>query len=548
LRPLSYGGHELDIDESLGAAVEAVRRGEELRLSGLRISAKAMTEIREAAPKVEGKTQFPAVHFSDVIFEGGVHFSSARFTGEASFARCTFEGAALFQWASFEGGADFTGSAFTFWAAFGFSSFRGSIVHFAGARFDFEAAFHDTVFEDWAWFKHARFERQANFNRARFVDGDFREAVFDGDALFAGATCTGSATFADATFHSDMHGILRAAEDISFEGTTFVRPVEVAIGAERLSLARAWFPEGGQLTIHGPTEVVLDHARFGRPFVLTGAKSQDLDSHGQARLVSMRWADVRNLVLADVDLRGCRFVKAHNLNGLRLEGDICIESAPDTRLVRLSRLWTRRQVLAEEHQWRRYRPGWRGRRTGWYPQSCRPPQWLVSRHMPRTLGIQYVGRSELDKPLPASYVANIYRDLRKGREAVGDEPGAADFFYGEMEMRRFDHERPWSERAALFLYWLVSGYALRATRALAALAVTVVGFALLLWWIGFDPRPGFARSLLFSAESTSNLFRTPRTPNFQLTAWGEAMQIPLRLLGPLFFGLALLSVRGRVKR
>jgi hypothetical protein len=30
----------------------------------------------------------------------------------------------------------------------------------------------------------------------------------------------------------------------------------------------------------------------------------------------------------------------------------------------------------------------------------------------------------------------LYRALRKGREDAKDEPGAADFHYGEMEMRR----------------------------------------------------------------------------------------------------------------
>jgi hypothetical protein len=43
-----------------------------------------------------------------------------------------------------------------------------------------------------------------------------------------------------------------------------------------------------------------------------------------------------------------------------------------------------------------------------------------------------------------------------------------------------------------------------------------------------------------------SLFRVPATP--ELTAAGEAIQRPLRLLGPLFFGLALLSLRARVKR
>jgi hypothetical protein len=38
--------------------------------------------------------------------------------------------------------------------------------------------------------------------------------------------------------------------------------------------------------------------------------------------------------------------------------------------------------------------------------------------------------------LEPGQIAGLYRALRKGREDVKDEPGAADFYYGEMEMRR----------------------------------------------------------------------------------------------------------------
>jgi hypothetical protein len=117
-----------------------------------------------------------------------------------------------------------------------------------------------------------------------------------------------------------------------------------------------------------------------------------------------------------------------------------------------------------------------------------------------------------------------------------------------MEMRRHDARAGRAERPTLWLYWLVSGYGLRGIRALVALLATILVFALLFWWVGFTPRPHFTRALLFSAESTSSLFRVPETPNTALTELGEALQIVLRLLGPLFFGLALLSLRGRVKR
>jgi hypothetical protein len=58
-------------------------------------------------------------------------------------------------------------------------------------------------------------------------------------------------------------------------------------------------------------------------------------------------------------------------------------------------------------------------------------------------------------------IAGIYRQLRKSREDSKDEPGANDFYYGEMEMRR--RSGPLAERSILRLYWLVSRYGLRAS-------------------------------------------------------------------------------------
>ena len=102
-----------------------------------------------------------------------------------------------------------------------------------------------------------------------------------------------------------------------------------------------------------------------------------------------------------------------------------------------------------------------------------------------------------------------------------------------------------SERAILFLYWLVSGYGLRASRALAALAVTVVVFAFLFDAWGFVRDEGYGGALLFSLESTTSLLRGTA---HDLTTAGEVFWVVLRLLGPVFFGLVLLSLRGRVKR
>ena len=148
-------------------------------------------------------------------------------------------------------------------------------------------------------------------------------------------------------------------------------------------------------------------------------------------------------------------------------------------------------------------------------------------------------------------ISALYRDLRKSLEDSKDEPGAADFYYGEMEMRRLDPESPWAERRILDAYRIVSGYGLRASRAFISLVVTILLFAFLfnathafVCGAGSCGKP-YIESVLFSTESTTSLLRAPEQ---SLTHVGEALAIALRLVGPLFFGLMILSLRGRVKR
>jgi hypothetical protein len=205
----------------------------------------------------------------------------------------------------------------------------------------------------------------------------------------------------------------------------------------------------------------------------------------QPRLISLRRADVRNLVLADLDLGPCLFENANNLDQLHIEGSYPFADTP--RRVIFARawppvwMWTRRQTLAEEHLWRLR---WAIRRNdkssngtstalrpkgiGWYPQRCHLPDWLEEKSRP------------VNFDPDAKNLASIYRALRKGREDSKDEPGAADFYYGEMEMRRRATSTPKAEKLILWLYWFFSGYALRAWRALSGLFLVIVLLAWLL--------------------------------------------------------------------
>jgi hypothetical protein len=178
-------------------------------------------------------------------------------------------------------------------------------------------------------------------------------------------------------------------------------------------------------------------------------------------------------------------------------------------------------------------------------------------------------------------VAPLYRALRKAEEDAKYEPGAADFYYGEMEMRRHAQGTPWIEKRLLWMYWLVAGYGLRASRALLTLLVVLVAATAILAAVGFPaptrpantpitgtitggpavehlrldappaPPPTAKRSFVARCGTAwwialeAAVFRSP---DQSLTPAGRHVETVVRFFGPVLLGLALLSVRGRVKR
>ena len=501
--------------------------------------------------------------FCEASFEGGATFAANVLgpSGQASSQAASFHNGVWFDWAVFEDSLNLADAACSGGEGASLSGPRGmyggGALTCRGSRFNgpvtlpfavhgradlSEATFNDDVsfylFTGDVDLMRCKFKRHSSFEKARF-GGNLRlnAASFEGTVSFEKTIVEGNTNFVGASFHrARVVGPILVFGYLWLDHASFLNNVEIRASAAYVSATRAQFPEGA--TIHARwADIVLEETRFGGPSIVMPAPSFDgVDDErlgktrvtvsgfqaSKPRVVSLRRADVAELVLSDVDLRACRFAGAHNLDRLLIQGVSGFAESP------LGLRWTRRQTLAEEHAWRSRTHGG----AGWYPEGCRPPDALE-------------GAS--DPPNP-SEISELYRALRKGREDAKDEPGAADFYYGEMEMRRHDHTRSLSERVIVFLYWLVSGYGLRATRALTALLITVAAFAALLWWVGFEPRQEFPRALVYSAQSTSSLFRVPELEDASLTYLGEMLQIALRLLGPLFFGLTVLSLRGRVKR
>ena len=450
------------------------------------------------------------------VFEDDVDFSSMILRG-CDFTGATFERTASWRGTLFQETTWFSKATFQQTVWFDGASFADTVV-LDDARFEESANFQGVSFKG-IQCRNAVFAGTAWFNRAKLEDGDFYRTTFKDRVFVDGATLERIA-FSEARFErggglgpADVRGTL----DLS--RSTFFEKVAIELADGQLFCRATRFTRGGSLRLRG-SEIVLEDVEFGGPFLLAALEERP-------RVLSLRGADVANLALASVDLSACRLEGASGLDKLRLEGDTDFASAPG---------WTRRRALAEEHEWRAHR----AQDARWLPAECRLPDWLRLEN--RNHGIRDA------QVLQPRQIAGLYRALRRSRENASDEPGAADFYYGEMEMRKHDASAPLAERAIVWLYWLSAGYGLRASRALASLAVTVLLFAVLLHESGFkgaDAGLSFGATLIFAIESTTSLLRGK---DHELTATGELLWIALRLLGPVFFGLTLLSLRGRVKR
>jgi uncharacterized protein YjbI with pentapeptide repeats len=531
--------------------------------------------------------------FHKVTFSQQVEFDRATFTGNASFDEATFTGNVRFDRATFSGEARFDRATFRAGSSFERAAFAGD-VRFEQATFTRYTRFDQVTFAKDARFDQVTFKGHTNFNRASFAGHArfdevtftgrtrFERATFARDARFYKTNFRGLAVFPEAKFEqARQFGPLLAYRGLVLDGVEFSQLVQIEISTIGICCRDARFPNGVQFRLRW-ARIVLDGADFPAPSILTGIprlSSAELATREeqvikawqrllaneiceQPQLISLMRANVAGLGLSNVTLTDCRFADAHNLDKMRLEADVTFAAAPSSKSVLVRE---GRQVLAEERDWRAAQPDqsvWRA--SLW-------PDWLGDR--PRVLD--------------AGQIADRYRALRKGREDAKNEPGAADFYYGEMEMRRHARTSPTVERTIVSLYWLVSGYGLRALRSLAALVVVgvVVTMALVGWGLAASapvttPPQQLAGTVSTAAHKPTRIsavlygiapvlppasqrwtrdrtetalevtlesfvFRSTDQP---LTTAGTWTTIAARVLGPVLLALTLLAIRNRIKR
>jgi uncharacterized protein YjbI with pentapeptide repeats len=518
-----------------------LHNGGRLDARGVPIDTELLKEILDAAPRDE---------------EGRPHLKQADFRGAEFF------GEACFRNVRFSGGirTNFEDTQFNdeeFWDVRFYDEIRTNFedaqfhgrADFGDARFNGVTNFGDTQFEETAIFYKTRFSDWVEFAGAQFGWAEFAGAQFDGGAGFSRAQFEGEANFTNARFkHNTCFGPLFVSEEgsLRLDAVTFGRGSKIEVGARQIScIGLGSSDDASNLHLRVRwAEVDFSEAGFSRPTIVSPLPFADFrtiaelpdwaspkDQLSRPRVVSLCRANVAELVLTDVDLSACRFDGAHNLDQLRLEGDTTFAQPPKGwRRTRFGPWrWTRRDTLANEQQWRA-REGY-AKSDGWYSDET------GAAPRPR-LG-------EDEPPLTPRRIASLYRDLRKAREDAKDEPGAADFYYGEMEMRRLDSTRAWPERTILFFYWLMSGYGLRAWRALTSLGALWLLFSALFAWAGFAATHSFRTAAVYTARMAIGL---PNPRLLPTTLTGDVLQIVWRLAAPVLLGLAVLSIRGRVKR
>ncbi|WP_369228848.1 pentapeptide repeat-containing protein [Streptomyces sp. R21] len=379
-----------------------------------------------------GRAQFSrTAGFGGARFSGDAWFVGARFADTAGFIEARFSGDAWFGGARFSGDAWFGGARFSGDAWFGGARFAGD-AWFGEARFASTAGFGGARFSGDAGFGGAQFSGTAEFGEARFSGtARFGGARFSGTAWFDGVQFAGNAGFGGARFEGvPVLGPLVCAGQVMLSGAVFVLPVTLEIAAgevvceqtrwESTATVRVRYAtvDLGHAVLTAPTAIVAHPT----PFTYGSSTVSEVLLAGpgpwsrppeRVRVASVQGVDAAHLVLTDTDLTDCLFSGAFHLDQIRLEGRTTFTDAPTgwhRRGMRPAH-FTRRQVLAEEHHWRAHTagPGSHGWRPG--PHSTDPAR----------------------TPDPAD-VAALYRLLRKAFEDGKNEPGAADFYYGECEM------------------------------------------------------------------------------------------------------------------
>lgn len=592
----------------------------------------------------DGATVKGEVRFSRATFAGEASFEKATLENHAAFGEAAFLGDALFEGARFKGNAGFNGVIFSGIAMFSEATFEGDAwfdhvisakhIYFREATFSADAIFSEAGYTGLITFQGAKFLGTVDFKNSLADEIRFTGACFSTDEP---GPCVASTVSLEGALLTVRTRFTITATKINAKGLQAREGAYLVVGCPAFDLSDSEFlrPSIVSSLPHGPeipdpfswpspfdksprerervkseakvaelrdrlTRELIDPqtASLGRDSEQSRGKRKEQHSAMEAvhstprcHVTSLTRANIGELVLSDVVLDACKFVGALGLDKLRVGPGCSFRQTPQWWRGKW-RKDQRRQTQWRNRQWRKWRRmarlriaagrWWRWRRLARRRIIAEEIAW-------RRAQIANPARAKELDFLSAPDIAEIYRDLRKGLEEGKNEPGAADFYYGEMEMRRLAAREPtgggtdrrrrppsWAERALLNGYWATSGYGLRASRSLVTLAVLLIGAALLYTSPSFaiatpqpptqitkgDPKSGlvtstqpppgaapqFLSTLDYSARESISLLQSRGESTVTPKGPGKILDIILRLAGPVLLAFSVLAFRARIRR
>lgn len=409
------------------------------------------------------------------------NFSGVFFPGSFDldfFRDRKFEKTAYFIRATFAEWADFSGVIFTERANFS-EAFFGNKAIFHKATFNEAADFSWTTFNDGAIFKDAVFIKEAVFSMAAFNGWTQFEATFKEVALFSQAKFNIETYFSKSIFTKGADfSIATFKGETHFNECIFIEDAVLNFIKTNISgLVLIWainHPEydGQQKSFNG---------EFQNLIVSPGGLLRFKDLYLDHSI--FEWSDLRP-------------VEFHNVQWYLYRG---------------------RQAIYDEVLLRK-------------DEKKKPWFWTwLSRYAPY---------ADPPSPWPDRYgeVERLYRDLQKNYEKARDYKKMGDFHYGEMEMHRRASKWRWFPFYWYNLYWFLSGYGERPSRALGWLVVFLVGLAGLVWGLGLEVAnpphiAGFGDSFIYLLQKAT----------LQRPTWAE----PVGFWGKLVAGLSVLLIPGQ---
>jgi Pentapeptide repeats (9 copies) len=409
---------------------------------------------------------------------------------------------------------------------------RYCVLHFPGEekKKDFRDALDEKVKHGDFNFAAVYFPADQGFESCKFdAKVNFSKAIFHGEANFSKATFHGEANFDEATFHEEVNfqkTIFKCT--VRFVGTTFKGP---ALFWEAMFKGDAYFVETKFLKRTGFSAhdnykafnvacdrvVLFDKVEIEKP-----------------ELFAFRSIQLRPSWLIYVD--NAQELTFHEVSWYGLREGPKPRKQPDEHNKTKAEDQDVDGALGEDEAFRREVNALENRKG----KACKR-------------GFKHPRVKDIKKPY--RLLASTYRRLSRKYEDNREYPLANEFHYWSMDALRKEGRR--SLGLVGTLYWVLSGYGVRARRALGVLLTIALMFAVLYMLVGHSslrvfPIVGFGqvladagRAVMYSLGVMARLRPEPIPKEmglFQMLVTVEG------ILGPLQIALLALAVRRKVMR